>query len=372
MSENSKITWPKNSNANYTQTFESLDLLYSETKPEISGTHLSLAISSCDIQTSRIASKPCILKLDVTASPFFKQAQLNLSHEVLPEQGCCSQIISVNPQLRVAGFDKGCVIPIKNFGPKKTFNCDVRARLSHHIEPINVLAADTTGKRLASGSTSGQIVLYDVEGEEISFLSRTRVGQFVTGLSYVNADVSGLSTGQTIISGDNALVYSTVDGLVGLMDPRCNLGADIRYGVVHETRPRLNLSSSCCMNNLPGLVITAGSAVGHIFGLDLRSPGKYLYEQNLEEDHCIRRMRQVLVKTSDGQVKTFLAYTNSSQQLQILDIETMGRGEGWICDRLPEGIQKDFIQVEDRLVSCGEGSSIGCWAWDHPAITMES
>lgn len=364
MSRNSEIIWSSSLVAIPEMCYESIDPLYSQSDDD--GESFGFALS-CSRHFSDPKGCPgCIHKLEVNPCPDFEQAKMEITHEVLPGLGACSQILTVNQDLKVACFDSGTVIPVKNFGYKKTFNSDVRAGLQHHMSPINCLATDSNGRQLASGSTNGDVVLYQVRGEQISFLSRSAIATTcITGLAYIqpNQYTSHRPEGHGVLRGENMLIYSTHSGHIGLLDTRCKLGAELQYSVFHTTEPRLNITSLCCSTTQPGQVVFFGTLHGQIFSLDLRDNRKFLHHQDNPEDICIRRIKEISVQESNNEVKTFLAYTNNTREIKIMDSLTMRSDQRWKCDRLPEANQKDFCQIGNRIVTCGSQTSIGCWEW---------
>lgn len=316
------------------------------------------------------SSKLCrgsIHKLEVSAATDFATAKMAITHEVLPGEGASSQIIPVHDKLLVACFDQGIIIPIKNFGPKKTFNCDVRAGLRHHCGPINTMASNYGGTHLATGSTNGEIALYHVRGEEIKFISRTSASNvIITGLAYLKPVKDALyklhGDQPSVDSEESILIYSTGNGQLGLIDTRCSQGAQIKSELVHTTEPRLNISSMCLVGGPSCPQLFFGTKHGHLNSIDLRCFRRYLHEQKSEKDGCIRRMKGVLVQDGEKR-RNFLAYTNASQELQILDAQTLKPDDRWFCDRKSNGKIEDFYQINDRLVTCGAQTSIGCWEW---------
>lgn len=350
MFQDLKLCWPKNSAANMNQTYESIDLLYEVSGTKPSDHRVGMIVSCADVTTSEKKGENCIHKLDITDLPNFSSATPQVTHEVLPGQGTCSQIITVNPGLKIAAFDTGCIIPVKNFGPKNTFNCDVRGRLSHHHNAINALAANHRGDQLASGSVSGELVLYRVDDERISFLSRASIGHYVTGLAYVHES-------------NDTLIYANLEGDLGTIDTRCKLAQEITQTPLVDSQR--NISTICSISKKPAMVVAAGCASGQIVGFDLRNPREELFSPTRDDDGCVRRLREVLVSDSAGQTCSFIAYTNQTNELRILETETMFRDKRWICQGLPHEEQRDFVQVGNHLVSCGRKTSIGCWSWDN-------
>lgn len=375
----SEIKWPNGPKKFLTKTedmsYESLDLLYNETKPDVFGDHMGFAVSCTKNFSEPPDRRGCIQKLEVTASPNFAHGRLEITHEVLPGQGACGQIIPVNPLLKVGCFDNGAIVPIKNFGYKRTYHCDVRSRIHHHNAPINLLASNLDGTHLASGTTSGEIGLYQVKSEDITFVSKKSISStFITGLSFFQSSSRGplKSSDREASNNEHLLVYSTQDGFIGLIDRRCSLASEISYGTIHETSPRWNISSLCVMRNLPGQLIYLGTLHGQVGSIDLRYPKAFVNHQDVLEDGTIRRMKEIVVNDIRGDEKVFLAYTNSTNTIQILDGTTLKRHENWTCDRLPDGVQLDLIQVDDRIVTCGNQVSIGCWKWKAEIADQES
>lgn len=346
--------------------YESIAPLYHGTQSNGVADRVSFAVSSTDFEIEEFILRGCIHKLDIDIAPSLADAKIRVTHEVLPKQGACSQIITVNDKLRVAGFDSGSVLPISNFGPKKTFHCDVRGRLQHHSSPIKCLAADTKGTRLASGSTGGEIVLYDVNNESISFTARTNICTTpITGLSYLrpHQDICLRPNEESVLDGENVLIYSTQGGHIGLLDTRCDLGQRINFSRMMTTEPRSNLTSLCYFDSLPGQVVFFGSAQGELIAVDLRYNNRYLVEQKLSDDGSICRMQKISLQAQENKSKDFLAYTNGTNGIKIIDPSLLVIDERWKCDRPSDGIVRDFCQIGKRIITCGDGSSIGCWAW---------
>lgn len=362
----SEIEWPSSLTAIPEMCYESIVPLYTETRPELSGENFGFALSCSKHFTDPNGCRGCIQKLEVVADPNFAQAKMKISHEVLPNKGACSQLLPINDKLRVACFDQGCIIAIKNFGYKKTFNCDVRGALQNHSSPVNCIANDMKGTQLASGTTDGEIGLYQVREERIFFLSKQSVSStFVSGLAYLQPkpDICTRPRDDEVLNGENMLIYSTRDGYLGLIDTRCKLAAEVDCSNLDIPKPRLNISTLCYMDTPSGQIVYLGTAEGQVISMDLRCIKKFLYQQNLPEDKCIRRMKEITIIGQDQQKKRYLAYTNGTRELKIVDAQTAGFHTGWTCDRLPGAIIKDFCQVGNRIVTCGAETSIGCWTW---------
>lgn len=360
------IEWPTFLKAKPSMCYESIAPLFHEQVNETTE-HLSFAVS-CSNQEIEVPNfKGCIHKLDITSEQqTLTNAKIKASHEVLPGQGFCSQIIPVNEKLRVACFNHGSVLPISNFGPKKTFHCDVRGRLEHHTSPVNCIAANTAGTQLASGSTSGEIALYEVNEEKVTFTSRVNVcSSTVTGMSFLkpHQDICMKPNEREIFDGENIVIYSTQNGHIGLLDTRCDLAQRIDYARLMTTVPRLNLTSLCYADSLPGQVVFFGSAHGNLVAIDLRYNNKYLVDQKLPEDGNIRRIKKIKAKVSENETRDYLAYTNETHRIRLMDPNSMEFCESWKCDRKSQGIIKDFCQVGNRIITCGSETSIGSWTY---------
>lgn len=366
-SQKSKIHWPKRLTAIPEMCYESISPLYIHNKPEFFGEKLGFAVSCSKHFSHPKGCRGCIHKLEVDACPDFDQAKMQVTHEVNPCKGACSQIIDVNEKLKVACFDQGFILPIKNFGYKKTFNCDVRGGLQHHTAPINCLASDSVGCQIASGCTDGEIALYQARDEEVSFLTRMRVSNtIITGLAFfrpTNESEPYRSNDEHETGNENLLIYSSGNGRSGFVDTRCKFGSEFDDNLFLANKPRLDLSALCFIQYLPAPIVCLGTRAGQIVTIDLRYSKQYLYQQDHPEDKCIRRMKRVLVKDKDSNLKTFLSYTNATNQLKILDFTTMKSHDGWQCKRVPGDIVQDFCQVDNRIVTCGTNTSIGCWSW---------
>lgn len=366
----SKIHWPRSPKKVLTiapeMNYESLDLLYNETKQDIFGDHMGFIVSCSKHFSEPIEHRGCIQKLEVSATPSFADAKIQITHEVLPNQGACSQILPIRPYLKVAGFDNGAIVPIKNFGYKRTFHCDVRSRLHHHNSPINCIASNTAGTNLASGSTSGDIVLYNVESEDIMFLSRTKVASScITGLSFFTPtiDTCCRPSDDEVTKDDNLLAFSTQEGSIGLIDKRCGLASEVEFQIISDKKLQRNFTSLCVINKVPNVYLFVGTSTGEVLSFDLRNMNDIHFSLKREEDKCIQRMKEIILEDKRSEKRRFLAYTNSSDSIQILDVDSKKFNYGWICERSPGQIQRDLIQVNDRIVTCGDNTSIGSWQW---------
>lgn len=362
----SEIQWPDHIKARPDMCYESIAPLYCETSSDGIGDVMSFAVSSTNDELDLAYLRGCIHKVDILTTPRLADAKIKVTHEVIPRLGACSQIIHVNDVLRVACFDQGCIIPISNFGPKKTFNSDVRGRLQHHTSPVVRIASNTNGNQIASGSTSGEIVLYEVGNSSISYISRVNVGSsFITGISFLkpHRDICLRPDDQDVYDGENLLIYSLQNGHIGLLDTRSDLGQQIDYGKLLTTEPRLSLTSLCYIDSLPGQVVFFGTAQGQLIAIDLRFSNRYLYNQDLPEDGCIRHMKKVTLKTDDDKSEHLLAYTNGTNEVKIFDPTSLKPDQHWISDRPSAGIVKDFCQMDKRIITCGSESSIGCYTW---------
>lgn len=365
--QNSIIGWPESLKAIPEMSYESITPIYAINQPDSFRERMAFLVSCSKHFIHSGGVKGCLHKLEVNTSPDFHNAEMQVSHEVLPNQGACSQIIDVNEKLKVACFDQGSILPIKNFGYKKTFHCDVRGRLSNHTAPVNVLAVSNMSNQIASGATNGNIALYTAREEEISFVTRSKVSEaFVTGLTFFKTahKIDFYTPADEDLSNDeNKLIYSTSDGCSGLIDTRCKFGSKFQVKLFLKNEPRWHLSSLCFMRDQPAPIICYGTHKGELFTVDLRFSSTSLYHQDLPEDGCIKRVKTVVVKDSYGLDKTFLAYTNQTNRLKILDSISMRPDNSWLCNRAPEGDINDFCQLGNKLVTCGSNTSIGCWVW---------
>lgn len=365
--KNSRIEWPKTLSAHQGMCYESLELLFERSNPEDFAEHMAFALSCSRLVNDSSQSQACIHKLEITAAPDFANSKMKVTHEVLPGQGNCVQIISMNDKLRVAGFNSGAVIPIKGFGPRKTFNCDVRGRLVHHESPVTCLSRSADGYLMASGSTGGEVAIYPINGEEISFLTRRQLSSTpIAGLAFFRPpfDVPFPQANVTVSPADALVAYATCDGRIGIIDPRCELGSNLISRSFMASEPRRPYSSICIIANASTSIFYLGTLDGELLSIDFRNNRNFLQEQNLKEDDCIRKIVDVKVRDDRLQEKTFIAYTNESKEIKILDSTTWQPDARWICDRKPEAIQKGLCVVRDRIVTCGSKTSIGCWCWD--------
>lgn len=358
---NSPISWPNKRKVVKApeMMYESLVLLYNQSRPDVFGEHMAFAVSCSKQFADMDQSNGCIQKLEITTAPSFSKANMSITHEVLPGQGACAQILNVNDKLRVACFDSGAVIPISNFGYRRNFHCDVRGRLKHHSSPVNCIATNRSGNHLASGSTDGQVALYEVEDESIRFQTRSNIAETcISGLLYLD----------TCGGPDNMLLYSTLNGHVGMIDTRCKLGADLQQTLVFTTDPRLNISALCSSSSSSGQIVYIGTSQGQLCSMDMRKPNTCIRDWRGTNSGMIRRMRELYVPDGPDKRKGFVAFTDNTKELKILDQMDLRSDDRWVCDRLPEGNQSDLCVVEDKIVTCGANTSIGCWAWDDSNI----
>lgn len=367
--EISRIYWPDGLSATSEMHYESLALLYQETRPESTEDHLSFVV-----QCSRNYSHPstvegCVHKVDIVANSSFADAKLSVTHEVLPGQGAGSHVIAVNDRLRVAGFNSGALIPIKNFGPKKTFNCDVRGRLQHQCGGIIHMSTDSDGKKFASCTTEGMVALFEVDGEELKLASRARVERHeiaaVEFLKPLECPNPKLLEDDSVFDSNNLLLYATFHGYIGIVDSRCGLRDALSFRKIHTTQPKLDITTMCVLKNSPGIQAQIGSKSGRVVSIDMRYNQRYLNDQKRPEDGSIRRMLEVVVPVGGNQTKSFIAYTNDSSKLKIVEPVNLGNAKGFRCDRpMVDGKCMDVVQVGNRLVTSGGNTSIGCWIWE--------
>lgn len=355
--------------------YESLDLLYRDFSRDTFAETLGLIVSCSRHSLFKSTDDRGLYHLvEVKALPDLASAKISVSHEVLPGLESSAQVIPVNDRLKVACFDSGSVVPIKNFGLHKTFHLDVRARLSHHSGQISCLAANSAGAKIASGCTAGEITLYQVCDDDIRFVSRTADtnASFITAMSFIKPTPEFSFTPKKadgslpdLCQDDSLLIYATNSGRVCLLDARCNLADDIQGQVMFNTEPRVSLTSVANINSKPGHLFFLGGSRGEVLACDLRKSGQYVYEhRRTATDGTVRRMKEILVLEGPS-AKSFLAYSNSTNQLQILDLDTMESHAGWTLDRQPDGCIRDLIQVRDRIITCGDRCSIGAWKWNH-------
>lgn len=365
----SQLYWPDGLSAIPQMHYESLALLYQEALPDSSEEHLSFVVQCSKNWKYHTGVKGCVHKVDVVAGSSFSDAKLSVTHEVLPDQGSGAHVIAVNDKLRVAGFDSGALIPIKNFGPKKTFNCDVRGRLQHECGGIIHINIDPKGQRLAACTTEGFILLYEVDGEELKLVSKAQVERHdiaaVEFLEPVDDPNPRLALGDKVFDHNNLLLYATHHGFVGIVDSRCGLRDSLKFRKIHTTQPKVDITTMCVLKNSPGIQAYIGSKFGRIIQIDLRYNQDYVNDQQLPEDGKIRRMLEVVVPTGGDESKNFLAYTNDSPTLKIVDPVELKPAPGFRCDRsMVDSKCMDVIQVGNRLVTSGEQTSIGCWVWE--------
>jgi len=349
-------------------SYEAVAFLYSECGQDTFGQRLSLIATCSRRSVIRDDSKPLgyVHKVDISAMPDISCAKIEVTHEVSPGLKAASQITTVNEKLKAIGFDSGAVVALSNFGPGKTFNCDVRGRLEHHSGQISCLASNSSGSQLASGCTSGTITLYQTRETDIAFLSKTNEtrADYITGLSYFKPE-QALSFGdgkKTKPLDDALLIYSSTSGHVGLLDTRCNLANGIHSELVFLTDPTISITSLAHSSSKPNYIYLGGLS-GDILTCDLRARGKCLLRKKLEEDHCISKLKEVCLPGGEVDLP-YLAYTNGSDRLRMLNIETMTCEDDLLkCDRKPTEKIRDFVQVDDKLVTCGDNTSIGCWTF---------
>lgn len=375
----SKIDWPPGLSATPEMHYESLAPLYQTTPPNSDEEHLSFAVQ-CSINWNHISDlRGCVHKVDVITKRSLADAKLAVTHEVLPNQGAGSHVIVVNDKLRVAGFDSGSIVPIRNFGPKKTFNCDVRGRLEHHSGGIIHLSADPAGKRLVSCSTDGTVALYEVNEEDISLVSKARVDsheiaavEFLNPIDDFNPMFNDDDDDESVIDSNNLILYATHHGHIGIIDARCGLRDALEFRHVHSTKPLLDITTMCVLKDGPGIQAYFGSRSGRIVNIDMRYDQDYLNDKKLPGDGSIRRMKEVLVPGGGNETKQFIAYTNDTPILKIVEPIDLHPAEGFKCDRsMLDNKCMDVVQVGNRLITCGAQTSIGCWVWeDSPLVAL--
>lgn len=371
---NSPIKWPKDLAADRDMIYESIDLLYHNIKSHSFSEEMSFIVSASRRSMFNEHDPIGVIhKMDVTTMPKFDRARIEVSHEVKPGLRCCSRIIHVNDRLKAGAFDSGRVMPIKNFGPKKTFHTDVRGSLHHHMGEITSLASDTAGSQMASACSSGRLTLYKVREEEITLLTRTdeTEAKFITDLTFFQPP-EGFTFGQAdsgLYNGENILLYSTHDGLIGLIDTRCTLASSIRGEVITTIPGPVNITSMMTLKSRPGQITYLGSSRGDVFACDLRMGNQCVNHRKSPNTGTIQRMKEVVVSNGHKPM-TFLAHTTEQNQIKILDVDTLEPSKHWMCDRLPEGRVRDLVQVGNRIVTCGDKTSIGCWEWSKPSQAL--
>lgn len=366
----SPIIWPKNLVADREMVYESIDLLYRHFNPETFGEHFGFIVSCSRHSLFKSNDVRGLLhKLDIKALPDFASAKINVTHEVQPGLLACAKIIPLNEQLKVACFDKGSIIPIKNFGIGKTFHSDVGSRLSHHTGQITSMAANSNGTKLATGCSAGDLALYQVCQDEIRFITRTRDAKssFITDMSYTTQPpaLNSKDFDEPQLE-ENLLLYSTNAGRICQLDTRCNLADQVDGRLLLKTEPRTSITSLLSVNSQSNQLIYFGDSRGQVYSTDLRNPSEYVCRTNqATSDGMIRNLKKVVVKNGSEDL-SFLAFSNSTNRIQILDIDTMKPHDNWKLDRLPEGTIRDFVQVRNRIITCGDRCSVGCWKWDNP------
>lgn len=351
-------------------TYEAIDLLYNASKEDVFGDRLALIVACSRRGIKQGAKDPfgVVHKIQFDAMPYFAQSVMEITHEVCPGLMGPSQIVAVNDGLKIVGFDSGCIVPVSNFGPKKTFNCHVRGRLEHHSGEVSCLASNQNGTKFASGCTSGTITLYQAREAEIEFLSKTQDTRSinVTHMSYYRPD-SMFSYGKQTNSkptDDSLLLYSSQCGNFGLLDTRCTLAEKLHSELMFVAPENLKISTFVLSSSEgTGSTVYLGSFSGDIVTCDLRMPSQYVRKHKLDSECRVNRLREVHIQSADSR-RTFLAFTNDSSQLQVLDPQTARPDPKWVCERQPGDIVRDFVQVDDRLITCGDRTSIGCWNWD--------
>lgn len=343
-------------------TYESIDLLYRVSVDASFGDHLGL-ILSCTPQEYNSGPNGFLHKVEITTLPDLASASIAVTHEVKPGLDPCAQIIPVNEKLKIACFDSGCIIPIKNFGYKKTFNSEVSSKLAHHNGQVCCIAASSAGNKLASACTKGIVTLYQVREEEITFLSRTdeRYDSFVTALSFIEP-IKSTETGSAD-DGNCPLIYATSYGRLMLLDTRCSLAEPLVINKLADLDPRAGVTSLLHTRDVFESLLYVGGSDGQLITFDLRMGCQPLCERNSKSGKTIRRMKKVSVKDGAG-MRHFLAFSNSTDQIEILDLITMKPHQGWKCDRYSGGMVRDLVQAGDRIITCGDNVSIGSWHWD--------
>lgn len=355
--------------AKRTMRYDSIAPLYLRSKPDTFDEHLAFAVGCSKQDFQGPEFNGCIHKLEVDAEPDFKSARLRVTHEVQPLQGNCDEITVVNDKLRLACFTNGAILSIKNFGYKKTFNCDVRGRQCNFEASIRATAVSADKSKFAATTTQGELAMYNIDGDEVHLLQRGRLSMDkITGLSFLNPSrgVWAHPEDETIMDGDNMLVFCTDKGKVGLFDARCG-GEVIRqkYDVKHFTAgdPPKSPTCMCLVKNSTINTVYLGTFHGELLKIDLRNNKDFVYQKKFQPEGYIKRIREVVVYNEHSQPKSFVAFANESEKIRILDHETGLPDNNWKLDRDPGEVIQDFCQIGNRLVTCGVNTSIGCWQW---------
>ena len=277
----SPIIWPSKLVADRDMTYESLDLLYKQSSTEVFGDKMAF-IMACSRHFNFEKNDPrgVLHIVQVQPMPDFLQAKIQVTHEVLPGLGACTQIIPANPKLKVASFDHGSIIPISNFGPNKTFHSDVRGRLSHHSGQITCMASNVNGTKLATGCSAGGITFYEVRETNITFTTRTTEADpgLITAMAYLKNE-PGFSFGPPDATpvNENLLIYANDVGKVYLMDSRCKLAEPPMDEELFRTEPPCSITSLCPLRNQPGHIVYFGDVEGRLFAHDLRYGSEPIY-----------------------------------------------------------------------------------------------
>lgn len=282
--------------------------------------------------------KGCVYKIELD------DEQPKITHTVQPGQGGCSDLIRLSDKLIIGAFDAGCVIPIKNFGPNKTFNCHVNGRLAKHNNQIVRLAANTDSNQFAAASIDGFVSLYSVNGEAISYTTKLSASlSAITGLCFVQEAFSADET---------SLVLSLQNGTICMLDIRSD-----QYRFNQQMTTFKSATAICSIANLNQFVV--GTTDGFIVKFDLRNMCTPLQVSQVNSNRITR-----IKKLTDYYSKELvLGVCDLGDELNIIDFESLKRApkSNWSCVRPETGIVRDLTQIDDKIYTCGLDSSIGCW-----------
>lgn len=373
MSDITEISWPDTLVAKPNMTYDSICLLYDDTKPEVFGDHMAFIVACSDPEDE---SKGFLHKLEISTTTEFASAKIAVTHEVLPGLARCNSIKRVNDDLLVACFHSGCIIPIKNFGAKKTFNSDVRGKLKHHENPIKFLSVKPDGTWFACLTEDGELGIYSVEQDKISFCSKRRpfngyIIDLPGGGDYYELEKAHRSATGLDMSGLDSTIYLTNQSM-GLFLQYRECSKKMCREDIRQFRGSKEKCSAMC-----GFAIHKdeeyyhhlfmGTQDGAIYEIDLLDqdyldPHQFNFNEELGKPiGCIKPIR---IKFGDKQILTFVAFTDGTEMIKIFPVIRVMHNPGWwICERAPKHVQKDIIQVGNRIITCGEQASIGIWTW---------
>lgn len=302
--------------------------------------------------------------------PNMVESKFRVSHEAAPGLSGATRITRVNDNLKVIGFQSGAVVPLTNYGHRKTFHCDVRGRFNHHAGEITCLAANLAGTKVASGCSVGTVALFQARESEISFLSKVeqvKAGHLTDMCFYKPG--SGFPYGnlnQSQPEDDSLLIMSGAGGLMELLDTRCKLAQALHTELLFRNGQEDTVLTFSAQS--PSNLFYLGTGHSGVLVCDIRQKGKIVQRvKHGDSDCCIRKLREIMIWVGARQ-RSFIVYINDEAgKLHILDKDTLKYSTEWICERDPGERIRDFTCIDERIIACGDNMSIGCWAYERPS-----